>query len=473
MSARPASGDRPNVPLLHDPRFRGLVWQLGLSLVVVVLVYLAVDNAATNMRARGIPTNFDFWDRTSGFDVNLTLISYSAVSTYGRAFWVGLLNTLLVAGVGVVLTTVLGFALGVMRLSSNWVLRKFATIYVETLRNVPLLLQLLFWYNAILSPLPGPRASLALPGLSLGWPGVPVLCVALVAGVAAVVLSRLGKRAQPASALAVTAPICVPLLAFISLAVLLGGFGLVGGIADAGLLRWGAPAGVYLNNRGLYIPEAHLEPGATGVGVALVFAVLAAIAYGVWARRRQAQTGAQSPTVLVGLGLVIMLPLLAFFALGRPIALDYPVLRGFNFQGGLRVLPEFVALVLGLVLYTATFIGEIVRAGIQSVARGQSEAAHALGLRPGATLRLVVIPQAMRVIVPPLTNQYLNLTKNSSLAVFVGYPDLVQVFAGTVLNQTGAAVQVIAITMAVYLVISLATSWLMDLYNRRMALQER
>ena len=363
--------------------------------------------------------------------------------------------------------------LGVMRLSSNWVLRKFATIYVETLRNVPLLLQLLFWYNAILSPLPGPRASLALPGLSLGWPGVPVLCVALVAGVAAVVLSRLGKRAQPASALAVTAPICVPLLAFISLAVLLGGFGLVGGIADAGLLRWGAPAGVYLNNRGLFMPEAHLEPGATGVGVALVFAVLAAIAYGVWARRRQAQTGAQSPTVLVGLGLVIMLPLLAFFALGRPIALDYPVLRGFNFQGGLRVLPEFVALVLGLVLYTATFIGEIVRAGIQSVARGQSEAAHALGLRPGATLRLVVIPQAMRVIVPPLTNQYLNLTKNSSLAVFVGYPDLVQVFAGTVLNQTGAAVQVIAITMAVYLVISLATSWLMDLYNRRMALQER
>ena len=473
MSAPPIHGDRPKIPLLHDPRFRGFVWQAALTIAVVVLIYLAVTNAATNMRARGIPTNFDFWDRTSGFDVNLTLISYSAVSTYGRAFWVGLLNTLLVAGVGVVLATALGFALGVMRLSSNWVLRKFATVYVETLRNVPLLLQLLFWYNAILSPLPGPRASLALPGLSLALPSAAAFALALVAGLAALALVRLGKQAEAASALAGVAPLAVPLLSFASLAVLLLGLGPFGGAPDSGVLRWGAPAGVYLNNRGLFLPDIVLQPGAGGVGAALLVGLAASLGFWLWARRRQAQSGVQSPVLLVTLGLVVLLPLLAFLALGRPVALDMPVLRGFNFQGGMRVLPEFVALVLGLVLYTATFIGEIVRAGIQSVARGQSEAAHALGLKPGVTLRLVVIPQAMRVIVPPLTNQYLNLTKNSSLAVFVGYPDLVQVFAGTVLNQTGAAVQVIAITMAVYLVISLVTSGLMDLYNRRMALQER
>ena len=473
MSDTPARGDRPKVPLLNDPRFRGVVWQVVLSLAVGVLLYAAVNNAAGNMHARGIPTNFDFWDRTSGFDVNLALIPYSALSTYGRAFWVGLLNTLLVAGIGVVLTTIVGFTIGIMRLSSNWVLRKSATVYVETLRNVPLLLQLLFWYNAILSPLPGPRGSLALPSLVWHTPGVITVILAVAAGAAAIVLPRLARGAPASSLRAFMAPALGPLLLLFALGILFAGTGPIGGQQNSGLLQWGDPAGIYLNNRGLFLPDIHFEAGSGWIAGSLFIALIASVAFVLWARRRQADTGAQSPIFLVVLGLVVVLPLIAFLASGRPVSLDTPVLRGFNFQGGLRVLPEFVALLLGLVLYTATFIGEIVRSGIQAVASGQSEAAAALGLRKSVTLRLVVIPQAMRVIIPPLTNQYLNLTKNSSLAVFVGYPDLVQVFAGTVLNQTGAAVQVIAITMAVYLVISLATSALMDIYNRRMALQER
>ena len=473
MSIGPATTGKPKVPLLNDPRFRGLVWQVVLSLAVVALLWVAVTNAATNMRARGIPTNFDFWDRVSGFDINLTLISYSAVSTYGQAFWVGLLNTLMVAAIGVIFATILGFAIGIMRLSKNWLLRKFATVYVETLRNIPLLLQLLFWYNAILSPLPGPRASLALPSVTMSAPGVLSVVLALVAGAGALVMSRWIAARPVRSSFAVLGQLATPLLWIVAVLSLLFGAGVLVGAPGAGMLHWGDAAGVYLNNRGLFMPDARFASGAEWMLAGLGLAVAGTIAYAWWARRRQASTGQQSPVVLIGTFLLIVLPLLAFFGAGRPVTLDYPALRGFNFQGGLRILPEFVALVLGLVLYTATFIGEIVRAGIQAVSHGQTESAHALGLRNAATLRLVVVPQAMRVIIPPLTNQYLNLTKNSTLAVFIGYPDLVQVFAGTVLNQTGAAVQVIAITMGVYLVISLVTSALMDIYNRRSAARER
>ena len=465
--------ERPQVPLLHDPRFRGFIAQAVTAIVVVSLLWAAIDNAATNMRARGIPTNFDFWDRTSGFDVNQTLIAYSSLSTYGRAFWVGLLNTLLVAGLGIFFATLLGFLLGVMRLSANWAARTFAAVYVQTLRNVPLLLQLLFWYNAILTPLPAPRASLAMASVTLTWPGAASLALTLVAAGGALLAARYARSRAEDGAGEVLASVGAAVGWIVALVALLFGASAFMGTPGGGVLHWGGPAGVYLNNRGLLLPDPRFEAGFEWVLAALAIGLALSIAYGLWARRRQAISGAQSPVALVSLALILGLPLLAFVAAGSPVTLDYPVLRGFNFQGGLRVSPEFVAVLLGLSLYTAAFIAEEVRAGVQSVARGQTEAAHALGLRAAPTLRLVVLPQALRVILPPLTNQYLNLTKNSSLAVFIGYPDLVQVFMGTVLNQTGAAVQVIAVTMAVYLAISLATSGLMALYARRTAWAER
>jgi general L-amino acid transport system permease protein len=386
---------QPSVSLLYNPRVRGFLYQAVLIAIVGFLGYEAVVNASTNMRARGIPTDFSFWDRVASFDINQSLIEYSASSTYGRAFFVGLWNTLLVAGIGVVLATFLGFFVGIARLSQNLVVSKLATLYVEVMRNTPLLLQLLFIYNAVLKPLPNPRDS-----ISLG-------------------------------------------------------------------------AGVYINNRGLVAPDPQFAAGAIWIPIAALVGIVLAIAFRVYAQREQAKTGRSFPVVWIGAGLVLGLPLLAYFAAGEPVTFVTPVLRGFNFQGGVRVLPEFVALLIGLVIYTAAFIAEIVRAGILSVSHGQTEAALSLGLTRQQTLKLVVVPQAMRVIIPPLTNQYLALTKNSSLAVFVGYPDLVQVFAGTVLNQTGAAVQVIAITMAVYLVISLVTAAIMNVYNRRKALVER
>jgi general L-amino acid transport system permease protein len=387
--------ERPSTSLFYNPRLRGFLWQAILILIVGFLSYEAIVNAATNMRARGIPTDFSFWDRVASFDINQTLITYSATSTYGRAFMVGLLNTLLVAAIGVFLATFLGFFIGIARLSKNFVVSKLASIYVEVMRNTPLLLQLLFIYNAVLKPLPNPRDSIS--------------------------------------------------------------FG----------------AGFYLNNRGLVMPDPQFAPGAGFILAAGLAGIVGSILYKIYAKRRQAQTGEILPVGRVSAALILLPPLIAYFLAGQPVSFEMPFLRGFNFVGGLRVLPEFVALVLCLSLYTAAFIAEIVRAGILAVSHGQTEAAQSMGLSRSQTLKLVIIPQAQRVIIPPLTNQFLALTKNSSLAVFIGYPDLVQVFAGTVLNQTGAAVQVIAITMAVYLVISLITAVIMNLYNRRMALVER
>ena len=340
--------------------------------------------------------DFGFWNNTAGFDISQTLIDYSARgSTYGRAFWVGLLNTLLVAGVGIVIATILGFVIGISRLSRNWLLAKVAGGYVETIRNLPLLLQLLFWYNAVLKALPDIRESIVIGG------------------------------------------------------------------------------GVYLNNRGLFLPEPIFKSGFGVVLIALLAGVAGAVAFYVWAHKRQEVTGQQAPVLRVALALIFGLPLAAFILAGFPLSFEFPQSGRFNVTGGLEVLPEFAALLFGLSIYTAAFIAEVVRAGILAVSRGQTEAAYSLGLRPRLTLRLIVIPQAMRVIIPPLTSQYLNLTKNSSLAVAIGYPDLVQVFTGTVLNQTGQAVEVVAITMLVYLVISLGTSLLMNLYNSRIALVER
>lgn len=396
MSTTSAEVKPGKASLLYDPKIRGYFYQILLLAVVGFLIWSAASNAIENLRAQKIASGFGFWHNASGFDINQKLIPYDASSgTYGRAFWVGLLNTLLVASIGIVLSTFLGFFVGVARLSSNWIVSKIAMIYVEVIRNVPLLLQLFFWYNAVLKPLPNPRQSIALP------------------------------------------------------------------------------AGFLLNNRGLYVPDPQFGPGGSLIIWAFLIGLVATFVFRSWARKQQAATGKQYPIGLVALGLIIVLPTLVYFATGRPITFVYPELAGFNLRGGIQIFPEFVALLIGLTTYTAGFIAEVVRAGILAVSKGQTEAANALGLRAGPTLKLVVIPQAMRVIIPPLTSNYLNLTKNSSLAVAIGYPDLVQVFTGTVLNQTGQAVEVVAITMAVYLTISLVTSLFMNIYNKRMALVER
>lgn len=395
MGAARPSRSEVRSSLLYDPKVRGIVFQAVLVLVVVYIGYTATTNAVENLKRLGLASGFGFFANTSGFDISQKLIDYSATSTYGTAFWVGFLNTVLVAGIGIVLATLLGFVIGVARLSSNFVLRTLATCYVETLRNIPLLLQLFFWYVAVLTPLPGPRQSIALPG------------------------------------------------------------------------------SIFINARGLFIPAPVFGEGSQLILIGLLIAPIAWFFIARWAKARQDATGAQFPVVLTGLGLVVGLPLLGALFAGFPVSLDYPALKGFNFAGGTRIIPEFVALLLGLSLYTAAFIAEIVRAGILAIHRGQTEAAHALGLRPGPTLNLVVIPQALRVIVPPLTSQFLNLTKNSSLAVAIGYPDLVSVFTGTTLNQTGQAIEVIAITMLVYLTISLSLSAFMNWYNGRIALTER
>jgi len=395
MSIAQDSGP-PKVSPLYDPKVRSIAYQVLLCAVIIFLAYSAVRNAADNLARAKIASGFGFWNQTSGFDISQTLIEYSAqAGTYGRAFWVGLLNTLLVAGIGIILATIVGFLVGIARLSKNFLLAKLSAGYVEAIRNVPLLLQLLFWYNAVLKALPDLRDSWAIGGT------------------------------------------------------------------------------VFLNNRGFFSPYPIFSAGIELVVGAFVVGLIGAIAYARWAKKRQDATGEQSPVGLVALGLIIGLPLIAFFLAGTPATLEFPEKGRFNIRGGLEILPEFVALLIGLTLYTGAFIAEVVRAGIMAVSKGQTEAAGALGLRTGPTLKLVVIPQAMRVIIPPLTNQYLNLTKNSSLAVFVGYPDLVQVFTGTVLNQTGQAVEVVMVTMAVYLSISLITSMVMNWYNSRIALVER
>jgi general L-amino acid transport system permease protein len=383
--------------LPHRPhRIGGIVLQIAFIVVIAGLAYGVILNVAQNLARAHIASGFGFWNNTAGFDISQTLISYSAsTSSFGRAFWVGLLNTLLVAAIGIVLTTVLGFVVGIARLSRNWLVARLAGGYVELIRNVPLLLQLLFWYNAVLKSLPPLGGSLALPG---------------------------------------------------------------GGI---------------LNNRGLFLPRPEFGPHFGAVLIALVVAIAAAILLRVWSRRRRQRTG--TPMHIVGLALVLAcgLPLAALALTGFPLSFSVPHMGRFNVSGGVELLPEFAALVLALTVYTAAFIAEVVRAGVLAVHAGQTEAAQALGLRSAATLRLVVVPQAMRVIIPPLTSQYLNLIKNSSLAVAIGYPDLVQVFAGSVLNITGQAVEVIAITMAVYLAISLFTSLLMNLYAHATAIVER
>ncbi len=419
----------PRVAFRNNPKVRGALYQIALLVVLVVCGYAFVVNARANLAAQGFASGFGFLGNTAGFGINQTLIPYSEIDTYGRVFLVGLLNTLLVAGVGIVFATILGFIIGIARLSPNWLVARLAGGYVELIRNLPLLFQILFWYLAVLGTLPGPRDSIGL-GLK------PIL-------------TRIADATR--------------------------WLGLPDAVAQwwQGLADWIGPPEIYLNNRGLIVPRPLLGDGSEFVVAVFALAILAALALRIWARRRLDATGKTFPAGWTSLALIVGLPLVVLLALGAPITLEHPQLRGFNFVGGVRLIPEFVALLIALVTYTASFIAEVVRAGILAIPRGQSEAAQALGLKRGAMLRLIIVPQALRVIVPPLTNQYLNLTKNSSLAVAIGYPDLFALFAGTVLNQTHQAIEIIAITMAVYLLISLITSALMNWYNARTRLAER
>lgn len=368
----------------------GVFFQILFVAALIWLAFEIVENARANLAAQRITSGFGFLENNAGFDVSQSLIPYSGSDSYVRVFFVGLLNTLVVAVVGIFFATILGFLVALGRLSPNWLLSRIAGGYVELVRNLPLLFQLLFWYKAVLAALPNPRQSYS-------------------------------------------------------------------------MFDW-----VFVSNRGLVIPKAIASPGFDPFLIALVVAVIAAIFLRHHARRQLLDKGRKLIVWPYVLGVLIGLPLLAMLIFGKPFTLEFPTLRGFNFAGGSRLIPEFVALVLALSTYTAAFIAEIVRAGIVSVHKGQMEAGSSLGLSRGQTLRMIVVPQAMRVILPPLTNQYLNLTKNSSLAVAIGYPDLVSVFAGTTLSQTGQAIEIISITMGVYLLISLVTSAIMSFYGWRL-----
>jgi general L-amino acid transport system permease protein len=386
---------RPRRLSLRNPRVRAALLQALFLAVVLGFLGWILHNTLSNLEQRGISTGFGFLSAEAGFGILQTLIDYYEASSFGRTFLVGLLNTLLVSALGILLATALGFAIGVARLSGNWLVARVAAVYIEIFRNIPLLLQIFFWYFAVLRALPMPRDS-----LSLG-------------------------------------------------------------------------DGLFFNLRGLYLPKPLTEPGFGWVVGAFCIALAAGGLLLHWARRRQERSGRRPAVGRYVLLLLLVLPAAAFLLAGAPLSWELPELKGFNFRGGISVIPELSALLLALCIYTAAFIAEIVRAGIQSIPKGQTEAASALGLHPAQTLRLVVIPQALRVIIPPLTSQYLNLMKNSSLATAIGYPDLVAVFAGTTLNQTGQAVEVIAMTMAVYLTMSLLISLFMNWYNARIALVER
>ncbi|HEY6630181.1 MAG TPA: amino acid ABC transporter permease [Rhizobiaceae bacterium] len=380
--------------LVYDPKVRSIFFQVVLVVALVLGIWWIVDNTIVNLRRSNISTGFDFLRGRAGFDISDRLIEYTSDSTYGRAILVGLLNTLMVAITGIITATILGFIVGIARLSRNWLLRKIATVYVEVFRNIPPLLVIFFWYLGVLSILPAPRDSIVLP------------------------------------------------------------------------------FGSYLNSRGFYFPRFIWGDGSWLILAGLVVGIGISWFVARRARARQMATGQQFPVLWTSLALIIGFPLLGFVLAGFPLTIDLPKAGTFNLTGGFNVKPEFLSLYLALSFYTAAFIAEIVRAGIMGVSKGQSEAAAALGLRPGTALRLVIVPQALRIIIPPLTSQYLNLTKNSSLAVAIGFPDLYAI-GGTILNQTGQAIEIVVIFMVIYLSISLLTSLFMNWFNAKMALKER
>ncbi len=379
---------------LNDPKIRGLIYQAVVFVALALFVWWIVDNTITNLRRAGIASGFEFLNGRAGFPISTSLIEYTEDNTYARALLIGFLNTLYVAVFGIITATILGFLVGVGRLSSNWLISKICMCYVELFRNIPPLLVIFFWYFGVLAVLPQPKESIDLP------------------------------------------------------------------------------FGAFLNSRGFFLPKAIWGEGAWLIGAAIVVAIGLSWFVARRAKARQMATGEQFPVLWTSLGLLIGLPLIAYLVAGMPLSFEYPVLGTFNLTGGSQVKPEFLALYMALSFYTASFIAEIVRAGILGVNRGQSEASSALGLSRGKALRLVIIPQALRIAIPPLTSQYLNLTKNSSLAIAVGFPDLVAI-GGTILNQSGQAVEIVVIWMAVYLSLSLLTSLFMNWFNAKMALVER
>ena len=377
-----------------DPKFRSLVWQVLIVGLVAAIVWYLAANTSRNLATRRIATGFAFLSRNAGIPIGESPIPYDpAVSTYGSALIIGILNTLKVAVVAIVLSTVLGTIIGIARLSHNWLIARIAIAYVEFLRGLPLLLQLLFWYT-LLQTLPGPKQSF-----------------------------KLGET-------------------------------------------------IFLSNRGFRLPLLNWENAHSWTLLGFAAAAVLTYLYSKRAARLQTDTGVRPKMLPVAIALLVGIPAVIWVVGGMPFELDFPVLRGFNFQGGGTLSPEYAALLIGLSTYTAAYVAEIVRSGIQSVPNGQWEAAAALGLSRGQTLRRIVLPQALRVIIPPMTSQYLNVTKNSSLAVAIGYQDVVSI-ANTTLNQTGQAIEGIAYIMVVYLTISLSISLFMNWYNARIALVER
>lgn len=378
----------------NDRRFRGILAQAVVMGLLGLLLYFVISNAIYNMEQRNIATGFWFLSQPAGFEIQMTLIPYSAESTHARVFLVGLLNTLFISILGCVFATILGFVLGVLRLSGNWLLGNIIYWFVEFTRNVPLLLQIIFWYTIFLK-LPQVRDSI--------------------------------------------------------------------GLTDS----------IFLNNRGLFAPAPVLGEAFDIVIIAFLAAVAGAWTLGRWAKRRQEATGQPFPSFWVGLALIVTVTAAVYYAAGAPMEWQFPERTRFSLRGGMQIAPEFMAMLVGLTLYTAAFISEIVRAGILSVGKGQREAAAALGLKQSWTMRLIIVPQAMRVIIPPLASQYMNLTKNSSLGFAIGYAELTAVFGGISLNQTGQAIECMAIVMATYLIISLSISAFMNWYNARVRLVER
>lgn len=379
----------------NNPRNRSLIYQFLLLIGLSYFFYGIVSNTLANMEARGIKSGYDFLFTTAGFDILMSLIPYDATHTYGRTFVVGLLNTILVSTIGIILSTIVGFIIGIAHFSHNLLIRKLAVAFIETFRNIPLLLQIFFWYFAVLAALPSARQSI--------------------------------------------------------------------NVGDA----------IFLNVRGLYLPGLIAEPGAGIVYGAIAAAIAGIFFLRRWAKKRQNDTGQQFPVLFASLGILVGLPLLALLVSGIPFVWDFPALRGFNFSGGISVIPELMALALALTVYTGAFIAEAVRAGIQAVPNGQTEAARSLGLKESKIMKLIIVPQAMRVITPLLNSEYQSLVKNSTLATAIGYPDLFTVFVGTTLNQTGQAIEIVFMTMAVYFVINMSISFVMNRFNASVELAER
>jgi len=383
------------VSIFYNKFFRDIVSQLLVVIGLVFFIWTVIHNLQHNIEVRGITTGFAFFGEKAGFGISESPIPYSEDSTYFRAFLVGLVNTIYVSFVGIFFATILGIIIGVGRLSKNYLLAKLSLAYVEFFRNIPLLLQILFWYNVVLAALPSPKRSIVLG------------------------------------------------------------------------------ADMFLNNRGFYVPKPIYGDQFSFVIISFFVAIGIAIWFAKWANKRFEETGHEIivwPWVIL---MILGIPLVVFNLLGSPISFDNPALRGFNYRGGMNFSPEFLALTFALSIYTASLIAEAVRSGIEAVAKGQKEAAASLGLSSYQSLKLVVLPQAIRIAIPPIIGQYLNLIKNSSLATAIGYPEIVTVFSGTVLNQTGQAIEIIAVTMAVYLTISLLVSFILNIVNKKLAIKER